>query len=215
MNYDAAKRLVAQKSGINLAQNRTLIETAILAALEEIGVHLTIRKAVKSKNKTISAGGNYVTWAEEYSRFVSVTYRYAAGTSMYNRPLTKQSLTEYEIDNAGLQSQESDMVTRYCPRGDKIWIGPGNVQTGGTLIIFYQRKLTPEDIEDLPDSNMVVWGGLANVLPIEQEEQRVYRQMFTRALVPASIAATPVIERHDRIKMNPQLLRDQRFLEDM
>jgi len=206
---------VARKAGLSLAQDTTIIETAIMGALEEIGVHLTIAEAVKSKTKTIAASSNYITWAEEYSRLASVTYQYSSGSSTYKRPLTKQDITEYEIDNAGLQSQVSDMVTRYCVRGDRIYVGPGNVQTGGSIIIYYQRKLVPDDIEKLPDSYMVVNGGLSNVLPVENPAQDVFRRMFMRALEPAAVASTPVKERHDRIRMSDQLRRDQAYLDSL
>ena len=104
MNYDGVKRLVAQKSGMNLAQNRTLVETAISGALEETGVHMTIAKAIKKQTMTIAASTNNITWSKEYSRFVSIVYVYTSGDSTYRRPLRSIAPTEYELLNAGIQS---------------------------------------------------------------------------------------------------------------
>lgn len=212
MNYDGVKRLVAQKAKLNLAQKKTLIETAISGALEETGVHLTIAKALKSKTISIAASANSVSWSTEYSRLVSVVYVYATGTSTYRRPLKKVEPTEYEFKNAGVQSQVTDLIDHYTPRGSKIYVGPGNTQTGGSLIIEYQRRLVPEDIEDLPNSSMIVWGALSNLLPVDNPVQGVYRKMFVRELLPAAAeVASSVVEQHSEIKLHPQILNDDDY----
>ena len=215
MTFEDVKKIVAKKTGLNLAQNKSLIETAINGALEEIGVHLTIAKAILSRNIAISADSNYVRWTIEYARFVSVIYQYNSGASTYQRPLTKASPTEFDIINAGLQSQSTDMLTRYCPRGDKIYVGPGNADTGGYIVVTYQRKLAPDDIADLPDSNMVVWGAVANLLDVDHPSQEGFRNMFVRALVPAAIASEPTKEQHDTVKLDNQILRDMDHIESL
>ena len=215
MNYTGAKQLVAQKSGLTLVQNETLIGIAILAALEETGVHLTIAKALKDKTMTIAASKNYITWSTEYSRLVSVVYLYSPSGTDYRRPLTNVSPTEFEFKNAGAQFQVSDLISFYTPRGDRIYVGPGNTQTGGSLIVQYQRKLVPEDIEDLPNSSMIVWGALGNLLPVDNPEQGVFRRMFIRELAPAAEVASPSIEQHDTIKLHPQILADDDYRDNL
>jgi len=213
MNWDGAKRLVAQKAGLVLAQNITLIETGILGALEEIGTHLSIAQAIKTApDLTIAADINYVTWATEYSRLISVKYQYALGTSTYTRLLDKKDPTEYERLNAGLQSQTTDNLDHYCIKGDRIWVGPGNSYSGGYIKVEYQRKLLPDDIENLPDSNLAVWGGLANILPVAEPQQDVYRRMFVSMLSPVAAVSSPTIEKHSTIQRNDQILRDEAYL---
>ena len=215
MNFENVKVIVARKAGLNLAQNKTVVETAILGALEEIGVHYTIADAIKDRTETIAASASYITWMTEYSRFISVVYRFASGGSNYDRPLTKASPTEFAYKNRGKQGETTDYLTHYCPKGTRIYVAPGSAKTGGSIIVSYQRKLMPEDIEKLPDANMLIWGGLANLLPVDNPEQSVFRTMFTQALTPASEAAEPSREQHDHIRLPDQILADMRNIDGL
>ena len=215
MNAEAVKSLVAQMAGMVLGQNETLITTALNSTLEEVGVRLKIRLAIKSETKTIAASDNKVLWNAVYSQIISVVYQYTLSGVVTQKPLDPLEPTQYAIDNAGLQDQVTDYLQHYCPKGEYIYVGPGNSYTGGYLIIEYQRKLTLGDIEKLPDSFMVVWGTLGNLLPASDPAQAIYRDMFEKRLTPATTQARPTLEKHSRISLPDQLLRDEMYLRNL
>jgi len=215
MTYDAVKKMIVKRTGLDIDQDIGAIEAAIAGALEEIGVHMTISYAIQRESKTIAASTNSISWVKEYSRIVSVTYQYADGSSTFSRPLNKLNPTEFESRNAGLQGLETDTIEVYCPMEGKIYVGQGNVATGGNLIILWQRRLTIQDIEKLPDGMMVVNGAVSNILPADHPRYDTFRNLFVNALAPAATASTPVKEKRNSIELNPQLLRDQIYLEDL
>jgi hypothetical protein len=215
MDFNNVQAIVARKSGLNLAQNTQVITTAIMGALEEIGVHFSISNAIKSNTLTLTASDNKVIWNTEYARFISVIYEYASGGSDYQRPLTKAAPTEFDYMNRGKQGETTDGLTHYTARTGKIYVGPGSAKTGGSIIVTYQRKLVANDISDLPDANMVIWGALANLLPVDNPDHAVYRTMFINAMAPAAVASEPVKEEHDRIQLPSQILADMDYLDSL
>jgi len=212
MNAEAVKLLVAQTAGLVLSQNESLITTALNSTLEEIGVNLKIVSAIKSETKTLAASDNKVMWNVGYSQLISVVYQYTVNGIVTKQPLEPILPTQFAIENAGLQDQVTDYLKFYCPKGDYVYVGPGNSYTGGSLIIEYQRKLTVNDVEHLPDSYMVVWGTLGNLLPTENPSQERYRNMFVKRLSPATTQAKPTLEKHSKIQLPDQIIRDEMYL---
>lgn len=205
MTAEEIKVLVAHMAQMPLAQNTSLIEYAMNGTLDEIGVNMKIASAISSDTKTIAAGVNYIIWASKYSQIISVKYCYS-DEEIVLEPILP---TEYAIENAGLQSEDTDALKHYCPKGDKIYIGPGNAKTGGSIIVEYQRKLVFSDIDKLPDSFMVLWGSMANILPLANPAQGAYRALFADRLVPATVDAGPVKESHGTIKLPDQMIVDE------
>lgn len=215
MDYEDVCKLVARKAGLNLQQNRDVVETSVDGALEELSLHITLPDAILSETKTIAADASYVAWTVGYSRLVSVKYRYNSGSDNYDRPLTKASPTALTIINAGKQGDTTDYLTHYCPKSQRIYVGPGAAYTGGSIIVEYQRKLKREDVEKLPDANALVWGGLANVLPLDNPSQPGYRTMFINQFEDIEVAAQPTAEQHDQIRLPNQMLADMRYIDSL
>ena len=215
MTATEIKKLMAQISGLNLAQNESLIGAALNSTLEEIGVVIKISNAINSVTKTIAASANYVTGIVEYSQIVSVTYEYTSGGVTFRRVLDPIEPTEYAQINAGMELNVTDELEHYCPKSGRIYVGPGNSYTGGSLIIEYQRKLAESDIPNLPDGSMVLFGGLSNLLPSDNPERIGYRNMFDSRLRPAITQARPTLEKHSSVSLGDQLLRDEMYLRSL
>lgn len=196
------------------AQEPEIFDTAIKGSLEELGANSSVPKAHYSKNPTIAAGADFVLIPQDYKgRMISVKYGFTSGNDTYERVLTGAGLTEFDTLNEGLQGLTSDNPKRYCITGNQVKIGPGGVTTGGTIYLTWQRPLTENDIEDLPNGMLLAVGAFANMSPADSEQYILARNSFTRGLgsfQPSVQASRPA---YDHRRVADQVLMDQLEIE--
>ncbi len=210
-------RLVAKRSGKHESADKTDITTAIVGAMEEIGTHIEVARAQNSKNLTIGAGENKVLFSTDFQRILSVRYQYTFGSDTLKYDLDKKSPSEFDRLTEGKQGVGTDDMQIFMVSGRYITIGPGVTQTGGLVIVRGQRQLSTNDIADLPNAMLVVHGGVANLLPDINPDGTANvaamnaRRLFREGLVPAGLAAIPVQQEYDSVRLGDQMLRDDAY----
>ncbi|MHC4800361.1 MAG: phage adaptor protein [Planctomycetota bacterium] len=215
MNVSVVRKILERRTGLNYSQNKEIIDSAIDATLEEIGNRFRLAKAHKSVSRTIAASAYLVTAPEEYSQILSVEYEYASGGNDYRVHLDRKEVSEYHLLNEGKQGQSTDSQVFYTISGDEIWTGPGVVFTGGTIEIQFQRRLTVNDIDDLPNGKIVVDGAETNLWPAGDPREEKARARFEMGLRPAEIAAAPAAESYSKRSLPDQVLSDNLYKEGL
>lgn len=214
MDHDQAVILVAKRTGKHHVTDRTDITTALAAAMEEIGTHIEIRKAQSVIPRSIAVSANSVTFPKEFQRILSVAYQYTSGGNTIKDDLRKAEPSEFDRMNEGIQNQETDSFTHFMTSGPDIYIGPGITKTGGWIIIRGQRPLTTYNIGDLPNTMLAVHGAVANLLPGMNPDNSINaagaaaRRLFEKGLIPAGLAAIPVKQQFDTVRLSDEMISD-------
>ena len=204
MDHDQAVILVAKRTGKHHVTDRTDITTALAAAMEEIGTHIEIRKAQSVIPRSIAVSANSVTFPKEFQRILSVAYQYTSGGNTIKDDLRKAEPSEFDRMNEGIQNQETDSFTHFMTSGPDIYIGPGITKTGGWIIIRGQ----------LPNTMLAVHGAVANLLPGMNPDNSINaagaaaRRLFEKGLIPAGLAAIPVKQQFDTVRLSDEMISD-------
>jgi hypothetical protein len=103
----------------------------------------------------------------------------------------------------------------YTISADEILVGPGVVFTGGTIRIQYQRRLTVNDIDDLPNGKIVIDGAETNLWPSGDPREEKARARFELGLTPAEVAAEPAAEKYSERALPDQVLSDNLYKEGL
>jgi len=117
--------------------------------------------------------------------------------------------------NSGQQGLTTDKMRVYNVSGRYLRIGPRLTLTGGTVIIIWQRPLTINDTELIPDGMMIVDGAESNIWKSGTDERAAARISFLRKLKPVEVAVQPTAEKHAQRRMPDQVLRDQAYLNSL
>jgi hypothetical protein len=202
MIYDQVKKLIAKQMGLTIAQDEDDINDAVAAALEDVGIHMTLPDCISAPaSKALTIGSNYVEWdVFDYAQIVSM--KYVSGDIV--RPLDKKEASEFSRLNAAYPSDYStDILKFYCLKNSRVYVGPGTSASGGSIVYETQRRLTTDDIPRLPDGNLVVVGAKAKL------GDKGAMSEFQALLAPVTVASQPVHEQYNQRQQNPQILADE------
>lgn len=208
MTTATVRMILERRTGLNYKQNKEIFDAAISLTMEEIGNRFRLAKAHKFVNRTIAAESFKVNAPEEYSQILSIDYNYVSGGNDYRSHLDYKEISEFHLLNEGKQGVSTDFLKYYTITGDEIWVGPGVVFTGGTIKIQFQRRLTLNDINDLPNGKIVIDGAETNLWPSGDPREKDARARFEVGLRPAEIAAGPVAEAYTERALPDQVLSD-------
>ncbi len=208
MTISVVRKILERRTGLNYAQNKEIFNSAIDLAMEEIGNRFLLAKAHKTVSKTIAAEAYQVNAPEEYSQILSVDYNFVSDENNYRRHLTRKEISSFHLANEGKQGVTTDRLKFYTITGDEIWVGPGVVFTGGTIKIQYQRRLTVNDINDLPNGKIVIDGAETNLWPSGDPREKEARARFELGILPAEVAAEPAKESYSERALPDQVLSD-------
>jgi hypothetical protein len=195
-----------------------IFDIAIAGAIEEIGNNTSIPQAQTTKPATLAAGDNQVKIPNEYTgRMVVVEYSYNIGGNTVTEPLHPISPTDMSNINAGLQGYTTDKLKYYSISGRYITVGPHKCLTGGTISMTWQRPLTLEDIDNMPDHMTIYYGARANMID-EVVNLPLYegvRRTFVKKMLSSAVAYEPAQEQVRERAMPDQVLRDMAEMEDL
>ncbi len=208
MTVAVVRKILERRTGLNYRQNKEIIDAAIGLAMEEIGNRFLLAKAHKTVNRSIAAEASAVLAPEEYSQILSIDYNYESGGNDYRSHLSFKKISEFHLKNEGKQGVSTDFLRYYTITGDEIWVGPGVVFTGGTIKIQFQRRLTVNDIGDLPNGKIVIDGAETNLWPSGDPREEKARARFELGLRPAEVAAEPAKESYSERALPDQVLSD-------
>lgn len=215
MTISVVRKILERRTGLNYKQNKEIFNSAIDLAMEEIGNRFLLAKAHKSVFRTIAAEASSVIAPEEYSQILSVDYNFVSGGNDYRRHLDRKEISSFHLANEGKQGVSTDRLIFYTITGDEIWVGPGVVSTGGTVIIQYQRRLTTNDIDDLPNGKIVIDGAETNLWPSGDPREQKARARFELGIRPAEVAAEPAKESYSERALPNQVLSDNLYKEGL
>lgn len=208
MTVAVVRKILERRTGLNYRQNKEIIDAAIGLAMEEIGNRFLLAKAHKSVTRNIAAEAFNVIAPAEYSQILSIDYNFVSGGNNYRRHLDRKEISGFHLANEGKQGVSTDKIRFYTITGDEIWVGPGVVSTGGTIRVQFQRRLTVNDISDLPNGKIVIDGAETNLWPSGDPREEKARARFELGLKPAEVAAGPAAEAYDERALPDQVLSD-------
>jgi hypothetical protein len=215
MKVSVVRKILERRTGLNYKQNREIVDSAIDLAMEKIGNRLSLAKAHKVRNRSIAAEAFSVNAPEEYSQILSIDYNYLSGGNNYRSHLVFKKISEFHLLNEGKQGVSTDFLKYYTITGDEILIGPGVVLTGGTIRIQFQRRLTINDIDDLPNGEIVIDGAETILWPSGDPNEAKARARFELGLTPAEVVAEPVAEQYSKRSLPDQVLSDNLYKEGL
>lgn len=215
MTVSVVRKILERRTGLNYKQNKEIFDSAIGLAMEEIGNRLSLAKAHKIVTRSIAAEAFKVIAPEEYSQILSVDYNYVSGGNDYRSHLDRKEISSFHLANEGKQGVSTDFLKYYTISADEILVGPGVVFTGGTIRIQYQRRLTVNDIDDLPNGKIVIDGAETNLWPSGDPREEKARARFELGLTPAEVAAEPAAEKYSERALPDQVLSDNLYKEGL
>jgi hypothetical protein len=212
MSLDIARQATAKRTGKTIAQDVDEIDAALLGAIQEYGIHVDVPAAQQTTTKTIAAGINYIAREIGYTQIKSIVYRYVSASGNYQTvPLTGVTIAELDRANAGLENTVTDNISMFAVYGDKVLVGPGSVQTGGTLVVRNQNTLSLDNIDDVPNLMAIVNGAVANLLPESDEKQAIARNEFKSSWKTEGAAAQPIQQSYSEVVLPANILADDCF----
>lgn len=215
MTISVVRKILERRTGLNYTQNKEIFNSAIDLAMEEIGNRFLLAKAHKSVSRSIAAEAYTVNAPEEYSQILSIDYNYESGGNEHRSHLNRKEISEFHLLNEGKQGVSTDFLKYYTITGDEIWVGPGVVFTGGTIKIQYQRRLTENDINDLPNGKIVIDNAETILWPSGDPREKEARARFELGIRPAEVAAAPAAESYSERALPDQVLSDNLYKEGL
>jgi hypothetical protein len=209
MSLDVARQATAFRTGKTIAQDVDIIDSALLGAIQEYGIHVDVAAAQHTVSKPITASVNYVVRETGYTQIKSIVYRYLSESANYlTVPLVGVTIAEIDRANAGQETITTDNISMFAVYGDKVLVGPGNVKTGGTLVIRIQDALGLDNIDDVPNPMAIVNGAVANLLPESDEKQAIARNEFKSSWKTEGAAAQPIQQSYSEVALPANILAD-------
>lgn len=150
-NIKDVRQTIAEGAAISLTKNKALIDRRINIALEDIDSIVEWNFAIKSFEKDITVNKNSVSVGSDmifHPVFCKVTM------SDDTWPLNYISLTDFERQTANI-STVNNYPTLYSVGGNRLYVGPGLLGSAAVIEGKYQRKLTINDIPNLPASLVI------------------------------------------------------------
>jgi hypothetical protein len=139
--------------GENVTPHRSNILRNLQVVLEEMDSMVNWRCSIVPFSKTINANDNKAL-VSNVNLFKPIICRFVDSDSV-ERPLTYRELTNYWIEDADWGTDTNDFPTIYTIAGGYIYVGPGIMDASTTITGFVRRRLTENDVAELPASMLV------------------------------------------------------------
>lgn len=211
MDLTSLESLVAKRAGLSVDQDKDDIDSAISGAMAEYGVHVDVPAAQKTESIAIAASSNYINAPTSFSEIKSAVYRYALGSDYATKSLTGSEIADIDKANEGLEGYETDNITAFAVYEDKIYVGPGKVSTGGTLIIRYQVPLDLSHLSYINNPMAIRDGAVANLLPDDNPKYEPARKAFIAAWQTEGAAAQPIQQNFSEVSLPANILADDYY----
>jgi hypothetical protein len=211
MDLTQAETLIAKRAGLTVAQDKDDIDAALLGAIGEYGIHVDVPAAQNTDSKAIASGANYIDAPMGYSKIKSAVYRYTVGSDSMTASLTGCEIAELDRLNQGLENYQTDNISAFAVYQGKVYVGPGMVQTGGTIVMRYQTALTLDHIDVVPNPMGPIAGAVANLLPIGDEKGTIARNEFIASWKTEGAAAQPIQQNFSEVRLPDNILADDAF----
>lgn len=157
MNLDDVIRSIGEDAGIgvNAPGEKSRILRKLDTTLEEMDALVVWRVAIQDFTKTVAINKNSVA-VPETNIFKPIVVNYVDSSGV-EHPLTYRELTNFEMNHSNFGTGTTDSPSEYSIGGGYIFIGPGIMAASTTINGKVRRRLTQNDVEQLP-APMVIDG---------------------------------------------------------
>jgi hypothetical protein len=139
--------------GENPEPHKSMLLRNLKVVLEEMDGLVTWRCAVIDFSKTVPANANKVL-VSNVNLFKPIICRWVDSDSV-EHPLTYRELTNYWIEDADYGTDTNDSPTLYTIAGGYIYVGPGVMDAATTITGQARRRLSTNDVDELPAPMLV------------------------------------------------------------
>jgi hypothetical protein len=167
MTLDQIRTQIAEEAGLlagnaNVSQAMgAMIDRKIQLVLAEMDKLTQWRCAVEDFDATVPANDRRVMVASFPTLKIISCLAVVSGVQ---KELDYISLTEFESQSANYYGTTNSAPTNYSVGGNMLYVGPGNLAASTNITGKVQRRLTTNDVENLPEA-MIVDGVLRRMLP--------------------------------------------------
>lgn len=196
--------------GENILPHEGNVKRNLKVVLEEMDALVTWRCAVMSFSKTISADNNKAL-VSNVNLFKPIVCKWTDSDNA-EHILTYRALTDFWIKHADYGTDTNDYPTIYTISGGYIYVGPGMMASSTSISGQVRRRLTENDVEQLP-APMLIDGVVRRITKAGSNESiRAWSgwKQSKQAIIEA--AKKPTSEERDVMPLDPVIERNIAYL---
>jgi len=155
MDLDPIIKQISIEAGLgeNVTPHKSNIQRNLAIVLEEMDSMVNWRCSVMDFSKTVAANSNKAL-VSNVNLFKPIICRFVDSDSK-EHPLTYRELTDYWIEDAKFGTDTNDSPTLYTIAGGYIYVGPGVMSASTSITGQVRRRLTENDVNELPAPMLV------------------------------------------------------------
>ena len=193
----------------NVTQRKSIFKRKLTLALEELDPLVQWRCAIIDFSTLVRVNKNRVS-VSNVNLFKPIICKYVDDDSV-EFPLTYREMTNFQIQDAKYGTGTNDFPTIYSLGGGYIYVGPGIMGTAASIQGMVQRRLTHNDVEQLPGP-MIVDGIIARMAKDVDIRTNARINWFTNKKAIVTAAHKKTAEERDVQDIDPVILRNQRYM---